>query len=767
MATADELLVSGSSADKTLVIDNDLRMIKIPSSVKNLGVENDDDVLRLDFRMPRYLGETDLSTFEIRINYLNANGEGDVYTVSDMQIVGDNLTFSWLVGPTATAYKGNTTFNVCMKIVDSEGYIQKEYNTTIATLPVLEGLETEEGLVEYYSDILEQWKRELFGIGDTEETSMRAVSAEEQENIAQKGIEVLATIPEDYQTTYEMANNAYRTRANAIVSTERGEVIKLTDSSADPLRGLRVFGKTTQVTTTGKNLFDVTSALANQKRGTTAVSDYTAYGNGVRVTSNSYDHGRAYMYLTLEAGIYNISANVTVTNSWNFSVKNYDTNIELINDTRATAGAISYSFTLDTTSLVGFCFMSVISGGPSTIATNIQLELGSAATDYEPYSGGVTSPSPEWAQPLDNAESPSIGVYGRNLLDQNGEYESEYTNYVLNAVVDNGVISLSGTSMLGYGTLRTSIPLGVFKKGLTYRISRVTKNFHVGFWFYDKNNVNVGSLTTENNLAYTVPEYADHISFFYAGLTPEVEVNLTEKFMLNLGTEALPWEPCVSSQTLASTYILPGIPVESNGNYTDSNGQQWICDEIDFERGVYVQRIAMKVFDGTETTWRLHGDLLTFMVDWPGADGGWQLNHAKASHFVCSTEAYSNTIGYFAFDSKGLGYFATGHTTLDEFLTWLTENPVTVIAKLTTPIETELTAEELVAFGALHTNYPNTTILNDAGAGMEVKYNEDLKFYASEIMEDAAETVITQDKIQAAVDAWLSAHYSTAEGVSF
>lgn len=41
---------------------------------------------------------------------------------------------------------------------------------------------------------------------------------------------------------------------------------------------------------------------------------------------------------------------------------------------------------------------------------------------------------------------------------------------------------------------------------------------------------------------------------------------------------------------------LHGIPVASGGNYTDKNGQQWICDEIDFERGKYVQRVARYTF---------------------------------------------------------------------------------------------------------------------------------------------------------------------------
>lgn len=45
---------------------------------------------------------------------------------------------------------------------------------------------------------------------------------------------------------------------------------------------------------------------------------------------------------------------------------------------------------------------------------------------------------------------------------------------------------------------------------------------------------------------------------------------------------------------------LPGIPVASGGNYTDENGQQWICDEVDLGRGVYVQRIDKGAFDATK-----------------------------------------------------------------------------------------------------------------------------------------------------------------------
>ena len=46
---------------------------------------------------------------------------------------------------------------------------------------------------------------------------------------------------------------------------------------------------------------------------------------------------------------------------------------------------------------------------------------------------------------------------------------------------------------------------------------------------------------------------------------------------------------------------LRGIPVASGGNYTDPQGQQWVCDEVDLERGVKVQRVDKTSFDNTKT----------------------------------------------------------------------------------------------------------------------------------------------------------------------
>lgn len=156
MATAEEILAAANGVDgqSVLVIDNDLRVIAIPDDVKLLGVESDDDVRRLYFSMPRQYGEVDLSGFAVRINYINANSEGDVYTVGDAQTDGDRITFSWLIGRHAARYAGNVQFIVCLKRFEG-GEVVQEYNTTVAALPVLKGLETDEAVVQENPNVIE------------------------------------------------------------------------------------------------------------------------------------------------------------------------------------------------------------------------------------------------------------------------------------------------------------------------------------------------------------------------------------------------------------------------------------------------------------------------------------------------------------------------------------------------------------------------------------------------------------------------------------
>jgi hypothetical protein len=244
MATTDELLREGEVIDSTLYIDLDSRLITIPKSITNLGVESDDEVKKLSFSIPRHYGDVDLSEFKIRINYLNTRKMGDVYQVTDALIDEENIKFSWIVGRNAFIYKGNVTFNVCLRKFENDEVIQ-EFNTTISTLPVLEGLETGEQAILPYTDILEQWENRLFGTADSAEQAVIDASTEQQRLITLKGSEVLDTIAAEEQSIIDTANEqkqAIILKGDEVLDTITAEEQSILDTSTAEKQALILKG---------------------------------------------------------------------------------------------------------------------------------------------------------------------------------------------------------------------------------------------------------------------------------------------------------------------------------------------------------------------------------------------------------------------------------------------------------------------------------------------------------------------------------------------
>ena len=249
MPTAEQLL-SGASiisdtgstevieVDKKLYIDFDTRQILIPDRIHQLGVESDDDVKKLTFSVPKMYYDCDLSTFNIYINYMNAKKEGDLFKVLPEKVreVGDNLEFDWIVGRNAVAYKGTVIFNVCMKKgsmqPDEEDpsqeifVVDQEFNTTVANLPVLEGLETGEEVAQEYADFIMQWEEMLFGIENSAKQNIILKGAEvidaveaageaQRQAIILKGSEVVQTV----NTAGENQVKAIEAKGTEVVNT--------------------------------------------------------------------------------------------------------------------------------------------------------------------------------------------------------------------------------------------------------------------------------------------------------------------------------------------------------------------------------------------------------------------------------------------------------------------------------------------------------------------------------------------------------------------
>lgn len=192
------------------------------------------------------------------------------------------------------------------------------------------------------------------------------------------------------------------------------------------------------------------------------------------------------------------------------------------------------------------------------------------------------------------------------------------------------------------------------------------------------------------------------------------------------------------SLTISTPNGLPGIPVDSGGNYTDASGQQWVCDEIDFERGEYTQNCYGVVFDGSEDeTWKAQGTglgnryflFLTFPISCldSASENVNSLNSVLKLGFTGGT--YSTPYVYTINDNR-IFVSLSGAETLVEFRDFLSMHPMQLLAVMTTPIVAPIPAEELAAYRALHT-YDGATVVStpEDVAGLEVKYVADAQKY--------------------------------------
>lgn len=197
---------------------------------------------------------------------------------------------------------------------------------------------------------------------------------------------------------------------------------------------------------------------------------------------------------------------------------------------------------------------------------------------------------------------------------------------------------------------------------------------------------------------------------------------------------ATSYEPYKPAQTLIipTPNGLPGVPTIDNGNYTDASGQQWLCDEVDFKKGVYVQRIGKRTItskDAFHKSGMSTDDVNYFSL------GNFSLHIGTigekdvlmSNYFVAGINhgfsAWGKIFLSSAFDGKV--YFsveAQKYPDEETFKQWAVENGLMFLYQLTDIIETNLTAKGLAAYKALRTYSPTTTVINDAGAGMSAGY---------------------------------------------
>lgn len=162
-------LADTSAEDSTcdFVIDEDLRIIAIPERGVVLGVEGDKDANRIRFRMNKTWRGYDMSKFDLRINYQNANGDKNYYTVTSKHTEGNAVVFDWIVAADAVAYQGDVFF-IVVGLITTGGMVNCAFHTTLGKAKCLEGLvvDTKTDISEI-RDFMATLKAEVEAYGQT------------------------------------------------------------------------------------------------------------------------------------------------------------------------------------------------------------------------------------------------------------------------------------------------------------------------------------------------------------------------------------------------------------------------------------------------------------------------------------------------------------------------------------------------------------------------------------------------------------------------
>lgn len=187
--------------------------------------------------------------------------------------------------------------------------------------------------------------------------------------------------------------------------------------------------------------------------------------------------------------------------------------------------------------------------------------------------------------------------------------------------------------------------------------------------------------------------------------------------------------------TLPTPTGLPGIPVTSGGNYTDQNGQQWVCDEVDLERGVKVQRVNavdLSTCVITGTTNLTATKRLSIRLPLKGKDYTAKALCNRLPYLVSFT---SDTIHFYVDTNNAQVFIPIGAKNPEE-------GEYILFYVLATPIETPLTPAEIAAYKALTTYAPDTVVQASDGAGIKLDYQRDVNLVVKNL-EDAIASMTT------------------------
>lgn len=490
----------------------------------------------------------------------------------------------------------------------------------------------------------------------------------------------------------------------AIIIGVSGGKITLTDSAEAPLQSLKVYGKSTQTQTSGKQLFNATL-----QSGTFNGISYTRYSDGTYLLT-----GTATDTAGLQFGRCDFVSGVKyrLVGFHGTGIKDqfalYVNGLGYPNDigngitfTANSTGNYSISIAIPTGTTVNMLLKPMLT-----------TDLSATYDDYEPYTGGIPAPNPDYPQPISDVDNAEVTVQNKNFVEIECLPRSVSMSGITYTNNNDGSITVSGTST-GYSQATGYSEL-VLKKG-TYTLSG--KYAQLRRWSQKSEVIaNEGeTFTLEEDTGVDV-----RIVISASG------ISLNETIILQIEKGNSVTEAEVrKSQTATIPYTLRGIGNVKDELLVNADGTgKWITrfGKVDLGTLNYSYDSSSRRFYSTQ---------LKGLVKAP-------VNASTALRGIC--ESYSvtywnklnesgtdNFIVYLGGSSEQIGIRDTRYTTPADFKSAM--NGVNLIYELATPIETNLTSEEVAQILTLNTFKPTSIISNNKQAEMEIKYIADTKAY--------------------------------------
>lgn len=614
--------------------------------------------------------------------------------------------------------------------------------------------------------------------------------------VVKKGEEVLDSIPEDYQEIAEGVNRheteiaaLTQSKSDAITVEKSGTSIVATDSSDKGFEQFRTYGGSKQETTSGKNLLNLLDGKASiTGDGVTYTNrgdgSYTIVGTATGQTGNAWFKGK-----------WNVDPNED-PNGILFTLaagKTYFIKDCILYSNKNSTDAKEGSFTVDRTYYPnGFRVTGV--RNPMQTVNAVYNDIiyprvfeGTEDLGWEPYTGNIPSPNPEYPQPIVSAGQmlvdgvvTDVGISkkltGKNLLQNTAV--SKTVNGVTFTVNNDKSITINGTNdntnvsdLYIYGSRADngnylSIPKGCVAS------------------FEGRQNTSVELICREKEITtFTLEQLinllAERDCQFYGiflRVTNGKSANTTIYPMIrHADIEDDTYEPYKEQTlTLQTPNGLPGIPLGTtipdfiknspahmSGVYWDNKeGQYYIADTVDGEKGVRVQRIGVEVntYAHVNNVYGNTADSLRWAYSSAVQDS--LLHHRTTSAYkyvICDRFTLVPSD-----NTTGTLMTPYGHANNLEFRfrilksEYPTKEDVVNAVKgtkvyypLATPIETPLTDEEIIAYKTLHSNKPTTIITNDAGCFMEVEYVADTKTHIAQNYVPVSKYTALEERVSA------------------